>query len=180
MAKKLKTLIFSMTFLTCSVFSAHAMLSEGTDPESDATMNISARPIFPAVDPREEEKVHAFFSHYDFPDFLREGVYSQVKGKAFELNQYGVPHLDYMAALLLYNKRRIPAEFGLLFDLFTKTPLENREKIWGDLVAWQAVGSKGPALYEILYDSDGKVYSSPCKVEGFMSLKDKLISLPHQ
>jgi len=176
MAKKLKTLIFSMTFLTCSAFSAHAILSEGTDRE----LNVLQRSAPPAVDPREEEKVQAFFSHYDFPDFLREGVYSQVKGKAFELNQYGVPHLDYMAALLLYNKRRIPPEFGLLFDLFTKTPLENREKIWGDLVAWQAVGSKGPALYEILYDSDDKVYSNPYEVEEFMSLKDKLFNLPHQ
>lgn len=176
MAKKFKTLIFLMTFLTCSAFSAHAMVSE----EADHELNVPTRSAPSAVDPREEEEVRAFFSHYDFPDFLREGVYSQVKGKAFELNEYGVPNLDFTAALMLYNKRRVPEEFSLLFDLFTKTPLEKRQPLWEDLNAFAEVGSKGAQLCEFYYYSNNNIGSSRYIVPGTTTLKGKLFDLPHQ
>ncbi|MDI9635923.1 hypothetical protein QM565_09020 [Geitlerinema splendidum] len=75
MAKKFKTLIFSMTFLTCSAFSAHAMLSEGEGHE----LNVPTRSISPTVDPGEEEKAHAFFSRYPFLEALRNKYILKLK-----------------------------------------------------------------------------------------------------
>ena len=176
MAKKFKTLIFSMTFLTCSAFSAHAMLSEGKGHE----LNVPTRSISPTVDPGEEEKAHAFFSRYPFLEALRNKIYSQVKGRAFEFHEYGVPHLAFTAAVVLFSECRDPKEFGLLFDLFTKTPPEKRLPLWEDLNAFAEAGSKGAQLCEFHYDSDDDIDSSAYEVEETKTLRYKLLNLPHQ
>lgn len=177
MVKKFKTLIFSMTFLTCSAFSVHAMFSE----EADLELNVPTRSISPAVDSEEEGKVEAFFSRYPFfKDDLITRISSEVKGKAFDLNEWGVPNLDFTAALLLYSDRRDPEEFGLLFDLFHRAPSEKRGSLWENLNAFVSTGSQGAHLCEFYYDADANIRSSSRRIEGVETLKGKLFNLPHQ
>lgn len=174
MVKKLKTVIFSMTFLTCSAFSAHAMFSEGADPELKVPPRSST---FYAV---EKAKVDDFFSRYPFLEALRNRIYFQVKGRAFDLHEYGVPNLDFTAAVMLFSECRDSKEFGLLFDLFTKTPPGKRLPLWEDLNAYAESGSKGAQLCEFYYDSDDDIDSSAYEVEEAKTLKYKLLNLPHQ
>lgn len=174
MIKKLKTLIFSMTFLICSAFSGHAILSEAIENELKVPPRSFA---FYAV---EKANVDAFLSRYPFLEALRNRIYSHVKGRAFDLHEYGVPNLDFTAALLLYSDRRDPKELGVLFDLFTKTPPEKRLPLWEDLNAFAEDRSKGAQLCEFYYDSDDNIDSSAYKVLETNTLKYKLLNLPHQ
>lgn len=150
------------------------MLFEGEDLE----LNVPTRSFaFYAV---EKANVDAFFSRYPFLEALRNRIYSQVKGKAFDLHEYGVPNLDFTAALMLFSECRDPKEFGLLFDLFTKTPPEKRPPLWEDLNAYAESGSKGAQLCEFYYDSDDNIDSSAYEVEETKTLKYRLLNLPHQ
>lgn len=182
MIKKLKTLIFSTTFLTYSAFSAHAMTDDYLAEVDALFASINLVPMVAPVvhDPEYKKRVDAFIKHYNLPYWLTDDVYHAVKGYPFELNEYGAPNLDYMVARLYYVKHRDPAEFGLLFDLFAKTPFENRPKIWETLVAFQVYQSFGPPLCEFYYDSMGELKASIRKIEGTVSLKDKLFSLPQK
>ncbi|MBA3813292.1 MAG: hypothetical protein H0X26_02175 [Alphaproteobacteria bacterium] len=153
MIQKLKTLIFSTTILTMGAFSAQAM----ENPWEALDFPITSQKILkqPSYSNEEQTQVYSFCERYNLAEWLVEDVYHEVKGKAFALNEYGVPHVDYIAAFLFYNKRRVPGEFQLLYDLFTKMPVDKRKDAFSELNAWAAYGT-GRTLGEFYVDSEGK------------------------
>lgn len=75
----------------------------------------------------EKAQVTKFCHRYNLtdPDFINL-VFNSVKGKVDDLNSYGVPNLCFQTAYLLYGVRREEDNFGLLYDVFTQMPKEQR------------------------------------------------------
>lgn len=103
-------------------------------------------------------------------EFANE-VYCEVKGKASNLNEYGVTNLEWAAAFYFYNVNRFfsapnvlfsPPKlnidqfkevdhkgFALLYDLFANMPQDKREKAFEVLNALCCAYGTGPSLGEI-------------------------------
>lgn len=182
MILKSKIFVFSTIFLVASTFSAHAMWQKDEDPFADLRGNTKILPsdTTPTYSVEERIRVETFCQHYNFADWFTNDIYEMVKGKSSTFNEYGVPNLYYDAACLFYNKRRVPGEFSLLYDLFTQIPFNKREAAFEWLNACAAYGT-GPTLAEF-YIVKGKEDDSEVardQIEGVVSLEQHLFSLPH-
>lgn len=132
---KWKSLIFTIAFLVIATFSAQAM----ENPEDEKT------------------RVSAFCKRYNLGEDVTMEVCDKVKGIAFELNGFGVPHLYFEAAYLFYYNRRVPGEFQLLYDVAAKMPKKNKKRKMGMscLMTYTRAGTD-PQFFEFYIDPEGK------------------------